>query len=187
MSGDRYDAIYRSFRWHVPALFNIAEACCGRWARETPDATAIVCDDRTGIERFSYGDLQRDADRLANALRRLGIERGDRVAIVMPQRFETAVAHIACYQLGAVAMPLSMLFGPDALEYRLGDSGARVAIADDGSIENVLAVRPACPRLQSIDHGRHGCRRRGRDWSRCSNASRPTSMPSRRAPTTRRC
>ena len=61
---------------------------------------------------------------LSHALRRLGVQRGDRVAIVMPQRFETAVAHMAVYQLGAVAMPLSMLFGPDALEYRLNDSEA---------------------------------------------------------------
>ena len=53
-------------------------------------------------------------------------QRGDRVAIVMPQRFETAVANMAVYQLGAVAMPLSMLFGPDALQYRLHDSQARV-------------------------------------------------------------
>ena len=75
-------------------------------------------------DRITYGELQRDANRLAHALRSLGVQRGDRVAIVMPQRFETAVAHIALHQLGAVAMPLSMLFGPDALEYRLQHSEA---------------------------------------------------------------
>jgi len=57
--------------------------------------------------------LQADANRLSNALLALGVKRGDRVAIVLPQRAETAVAHLAIYQLGAVAMPLSMLFGPE--------------------------------------------------------------------------
>jgi acetyl-CoA synthetase len=94
--------------------------------------------------------LQADADRLSHALRRLGVQRGSVVAIVMPQRPETAVAHIAIYQLGAVAMPLSMLFGPDALAYRLQDSGAVVAVADESSIHNLMAARPACPALRTV-------------------------------------
>lgn len=148
---DRHDELHRRFRWHVPERFNIAEACCGRWARDTPNATAIHHEhENGGAVKRSYAELQADADRLAQALQRLGVARGDRVAVVMPQRFETAVAHIAIYQLGAVAMPLSMLFGPDALEYRLNDSQARVAIVDESAIDNLLAARPACPRLQAV-------------------------------------
>jgi acetyl-CoA synthetase len=70
---------------------------------------------------------------------------GDRVAIVMPQRFETAVAYMAVLQMGAVAMPLSMLFGPEALEYRLQDSGAVVALCDESSVDNLSPVRAQCP------------------------------------------
>jgi acetyl-CoA synthetase len=148
---DRYEQIYREFRWHVPAGFNIAEVCCARWARETPDAVAIVHEREDGtVSRHRYRELQREANRLAHALRRLGVARGDRVAIVMPQRFETAVAHIALYQLGAVAMPLSMLFGPDALEYRLQHSEARLAIVDESSIANLRTARAACPGLQAV-------------------------------------
>jgi acetyl-CoA synthetase len=151
MQPDRYDALYRSFRWQVPADFNIAEACCARWARETPGATAIVHQREDGsVQRYSYADLQRAAHRLSNALRRCGVQRGDRVAIVMPQRFETAVAHIALHQLGAIAMPLSMLFGPDALEYRLQHSEARLAIADESSIANLRAAHAHCPALETI-------------------------------------
>ena len=148
---NRYAELHAGFRWHVPADFDIAEACCTRWARDTPDAIAIRHEHEDGTRASTtYRALDRDADRLAAALCKLGVARGDRVAIVMPQRVETAVAHIAIYRLGAVAMPLSMLFGPDALEYRINDSGARLAIVDESAIDNVLAARPLCARLATI-------------------------------------
>jgi len=148
---DSHAELHAGFRWHVPADFNIAEACCTRWARDTPDAVAIRHEHEDGTRgSTTYRTLDRDADRLAVALRRLGVARGDRIAIVMPQRVETAIAHIAIYRLGAVAMPLSMLFGPEALEYRIGDSGAKLAIVDESAIDNVLAARPLCAGLATI-------------------------------------
>src|SRR5205814_648589 len=128
-----------------------AELCCGRWARRTPSAVAVRCEHESGaaVSR-SYAELQQDAHRLADVLQRLGVQRGDRVAVVMPQRFETAVSHMAIYELGAVAMPLSMLFGPEALEYRLNDSEACVAIVDESAVDNLLAARAACPALRSV-------------------------------------
>ena len=148
---DFHGLLHRGFRWRVPARFNIGQACGRRWGRRTPQAVAIRWEHEDGRAGWiRYGELQRDADRLAHALRGLGVARGDRVAIVMPQRVETAVAHLAVYQLGAVAMPLSMLFGPDALEYRLRDSAAVVALADETSIANLLAARPACPALRQV-------------------------------------
>ncbi|MBC7444514.1 MAG: AMP-binding protein, partial [Polaromonas sp.] len=90
------------------------------------------------------------ADALSHVLAALGVQRGDRVAIVMPQRFETAVAYMAVFQMGAVAMPLSMLFGPEALAYRLQDSAAVLAICDDSSIGSVNAIRADCPALGTV-------------------------------------
>ena len=80
----------------------------------------------------------------------LGVSRGDRVAIVLPQRFETAVAYMAVLQMGAVAMPLSILFGPEALEFRLQDSEAVLAIGDEASIGAVQGVRARCPALRCV-------------------------------------
>jgi acetyl-CoA synthetase len=150
-TADRHAEIHAGFRWRVPAQFNIAQVCCGRWALDTPQALAIRWEHEDGRQAtFTYAQLQREANRLSNALRRMGVQRGDRVAIVMPQRFETAVAHVAIYQLGAVAMPLSMLFGPEALEYRFNHSQAQVALVDESAIDNVRAVRAAAPGLKTV-------------------------------------
>jgi acetyl-CoA synthetase len=118
---DNYAAMHAGFRWQVPKHFNIAEACCGRWARRDDAATRVAIrahGAEAAAGSLTFADLQSRANRLSNFLASLGVQRGDRVAIVMPQRFETAVAYMAVFQLGAVAMPLSILFGPEALEYR---------------------------------------------------------------------
>ena len=156
---DFYDSMQQGFGWSVPEHFNIAEVCSRRWAAQ-PDAAkrvAILAHqavDATGravaAESFSYAQLQQAADALSHVLVGLGVQRGDRVAIVLPQRFETAVAYVAVLQMGAVAMPLSLLFGPEALEYRLQDSDAVVAIVDASSVSNVLAVRAQCPSLREV-------------------------------------
>ena len=147
---DGYRALYESFRWHVPREFNIADVCGRRWAHER-SRVAIYYEDEDGrTATYTYAALQGDANRLSNALTALGVKRGDRVAIILPQRAETAVAHLAIYQLGAVAMPLSMLFGPEALEYRLQDSGAAAAICDASALDAVQALRVRCPQLQHV-------------------------------------
>ncbi len=150
---NHYEQLHSEFRWLVPRHFNIAEACCRRWA-SLPDATkrvAIYAHSTGARDQFlTYSALQSQANRLSNVLAAGGVRRGDRVAIVMPQRFETAVAYMAVLQMGAVAMPLSMLFGPEALEFRLHDSEAVVAICDESSIDSLLAVRQNCPLLETI-------------------------------------
>jgi acetyl-CoA synthetase len=147
---DDYDRLYRDFRWSVPREFNIATVCGRRWAAES-SRVAIVFDDAQGQpRRLTYAALHADANRLSNALAALGVTRGDRVAIVLAQRPETAVAHLAIYQLGAIAMPLSLQFGAEALEYRLLDSGAVAAICDDDVIDTLLELRERCPQLRRL-------------------------------------
>ena len=150
---DNHAALHGGFGWLVPVHFNIAQACCQRWA-QAGDATRRVAihayePGMTG-QFLSYAELQQQADRLSIVLRQQGVSRGDRVAIVLPQRFETAVAYMAVLQMGAVAMPLSQLFGPQALEYRLQDSDAVLAICDESTIDGVLGIRASCPGLHSV-------------------------------------
>jgi acetyl-CoA synthetase len=148
---DNWAAMHAGFRWQVPPQFNIAQVCCARWAQGA-DAEQRVAIRAHAAEpsTLSYAQLQREANAMSNLLVALGVHRGDRVAIVMPQRFETAIAYMAVFQLGAVAMPLSMLFGPEALEYRLQDSEAVVALCDESSITNVAQVRAQCPLLRTV-------------------------------------
>ena len=152
-AGDQYARLHGSFQWSVPEKFNIAQVCCGRWANLPAAAkrVAVYATDATGSRAaYSFATLQQQANRLSQVLCSLGVQRGDRVAIVMPQRFETAVAYMAVLQMGAVAMPLSMLFGPEAIQFRLQDSEAVVAICDESSIENVAAVRRHCALLRTV-------------------------------------
>ncbi len=150
---DNYQQLHSQFRWLVPDEFNIAEVCSRRWA-QAPDATkrVAVYADGAGVEpRFhTYSELQHQANRLSGALASLRVGKGDRVAIVMAQRFETAVAYMAVLQMGAVAVPLSQLFGPEALEFRLNDSGAVAAIADDSAILNLQGLRGNCEALRHV-------------------------------------
>ena len=83
-----------------------------------------------GTEEISYGALRETSNRLANVLRAHGVARGDRVAILLPQAPEVAAAHIAIYKLGAIALPLAILFGVDALSYRLQNAGAKAVITN---------------------------------------------------------
>jgi acetyl-CoA synthetase len=151
---DRYQAIHQGFGWKVPKRFNMAQACCGQWAAQPATAKRQAIREHVagqGLGRsWTFGQLQQDANRLSRVLRAQGVRRGDRVAIVLPQRFETAVAYMAVLQMGAVAMPLSMLFGPEALSFRINDSQARVAVCDESTLDALRQARSDCPGLQTL-------------------------------------
>ena len=145
-----WDDIRRTFSWRIPPRFNIAAAICNRH-RERGDAIALYCENERGVcERVSFARLDALSNRLANVLRGHGLAVGDRVGIVLPQRAEAAIAHLAVYKCGALALPLSVLFGADALEYRLRDSGARVVITDAPHRDAVEALAAQLPELEHL-------------------------------------
>src|SRR5690349_11672546 len=147
---DRYDELTRAFRWSVPARYNIARACCGAWAADR-SRFALYWEDESGAQAaYSFWDIRKAANRLANALAGLGVERGDRVAIVLPQRPETAIAYMAIFQMGAIALPLSHLFGPEALEYRINHAEASVALVEPATLGNLWAVRDKLHTLRHV-------------------------------------
>src|SRR6266481_3256914 len=146
-----YGALYRSFRWQIPARYNIGVDVCDRWAEIDPARTAIFNLGADGaVEEVSYGALREASNRLANALAARGIGRGDRVALLLPQGPVVALSHIAIYKLGAIALPLAMLFGVEAIAYRLADSGARALITNAQGLAKLAAGRDVASGLEFV-------------------------------------
>src|SRR5437764_5576437 len=136
-----------AFRWSIPERFNIGSDVVDRHG----DAIALIELDPSGNKReYSFRDVSRSANRLANVLLAHGLARGDRVAILLPQRYETAVAHVAAYKAGLVAVPLFTLFGEEALEFRLENSGARAIVTDREQLPKVAAIRDRLPDLRLV-------------------------------------
>jgi len=148
---DSYADLVRRFRWRLPERFNIGVAVSDAWALREPDRTALIeyhGDDAP--QRLSFGDLAAQSSQLANALKAKGVGRGDRVALLLPQSFETAIAHVAIYKLGAIAVPLALLFGVEALEYRLQTAGVKAIITNSAGLAKVARIRGRLPGLDLI-------------------------------------
>ena len=140
---DEFERRRRAFAWSIPQKYNIGVDCCDRWALVDPDRTAIIeIGPDEAPHAFTFGEMRAESNRLANALRKRGVGRGDRVAVLLPQSRHVAAAHMAIYKLGAVALPLASLFGVDALAYRLSDSGARAVLCDASSLAKIGEIPP---------------------------------------------
>jgi acetyl-CoA synthetase len=146
-----YDELRRQFRWQVPVRYNIGVDCCDRWAEREPDRLAILHVHPDGrSDNVSYGWLRETSNRLANALAAHGIVRGDRVAILLPQMPEVPAAHLAIYKLGGIALPLAMLFGIDALSYRLNNSGAKAIVTNMDGLAKLSGIQADLPALALV-------------------------------------
>ncbi len=151
-----------SFRWPQPEFYNIAEQIVERWARAEPDRLALsYLDLDGGLREYSYLQLSRDSSRLANTLAAHGLRRGDRCAVLLPQTPETILSHLACYKLGAIAVPLFTLFGEDGLRYRLQNAGVSAVITDGANLHKIVNIRDDLTTLEtvySIDRAESGAK-----------------------------
>ena len=148
---DSYRDLYRDFRWNIPARFNIGTAVADRWAATEPDRTALLeyrVEGEAG--RLAYGELAARSNALANGLRAGGLKRGDRVALLLPQCFETVIAHVAIYKLGAIAVPLALLFGVEAIEYRMQTAGAAAIVTNAAGHAKLKKISGRLTALEQI-------------------------------------
>jgi acetyl-CoA synthetase len=147
---DDYAALGRDFAWQVPEHYNIGVDVCDKWADGT-GRLALIYEQADGHQtRYTFDDIRALSNRLANSLTAQGVAIGDRVGILLPQAPETAVAHVAAYKLGAIAVPLFTLFGVDALEYRLGNCGAAALVTDREGLAKIRPVRDRLPALKTV-------------------------------------
>ncbi|MFD2263522.1 acyl-CoA synthetase [Lacibacterium aquatile] len=140
-----YEDLTRNFRWQIPARYNMAAHCL----KNEGLALIEVASDGSTTD-FSYSDLGRLSARLANVLAAAGLTVGDRLGILLSQGSPCAVSHLAAYRSGLIALPLFGLFGPEALEYRLADSGASAVVTDMAGLVKLEEIRGRLPALKAV-------------------------------------
>jgi len=139
------------FRWSVPEHFNMGVACCDDWAAHDPGRLAILHVGADGAEkRLSFGDLRAMSNALANSFVARGLGRGDRCAVLLAQSPEVLITHIAAHKAGLISLPLFTLFGGEALEYRLANSGAKAIVTDAENLVKIMEIRDKLPELTLI-------------------------------------
>src|SRR5438105_15076406 len=145
-----YAKLYRDFRWDIPPRFNMATACCDRYADGSNRLALIYVDEDGAAARTSFDEIAGMSRRFANVLKADGLSRGDRVAVFLSQSLELPVAHLAAFRSGMISIPLFALFGEDALEFRLSNSQARAIITDEAGWEKLTRVRDRLPELKNV-------------------------------------
>ena len=146
--GRDYERAHADFRWPSTARYNIAREVC---TRHPAAMLALIVENADGSVRdWTFGEIDRASARLANALAAKGVRRGDRVGIFLSQSAELAIGHLACYRMGAIALPLFTLFGEEAVEYRAGNAGIRALLTDTSQLPKVQAVRGRLPELETV-------------------------------------
>jgi acetyl-CoA synthetase len=145
-----YDQLARDFRWDIPAHFNIATACCDRYADGSKRLALVYVDEDGTATRTSFDEMHALSCRFANVLKSEGLARGDRVAVFLSQSLELPIAHLAAFRAGLVSVPLFTLFGEDALQFRLQNSGAKAVVTDEGGFEKLAKIRDRLPELEAI-------------------------------------
>ncbi len=140
-----WETLLGSFRWDIPERLNLVDYLCTRHARRAPETAAVVVDHEDGRqETVTYGALEERSARLAGALADRGVVRGDRVAVTLEQGWEALVSYLAAFRLGLVAVPLSGMYGGEALAERMADAGVRIWLTDRRNADKLTGSVPSC-------------------------------------------
>jgi len=150
LRGETYGEVCTNFRWEIPEFYNIGIDVCDKWALDKARVALIYIDPHGKEQKFTFRELRDKSNQLANALEANDIKVADRVGILLSQRPETLISHIAVYKLGAIAVQLLTLFGPDAIEFRLQDSKAKAVITDKENLPKIYEIKERLPHLKLI-------------------------------------
>ena len=150
LDGESYEDARSEFSWDLPDDYNLARDFLRKHERTDEQVALYQAYPDGRHETYTFDDLDRRSNRLANGLKRIGVEQGDRVAVVVPQKPANPLTHLACWKLGAVSLPLSVLFGEQSLRHRLDDSGAKAVVVDESVTDTVTTAATDCPALESV-------------------------------------
>jgi len=148
---DRYNVMYKNFKWDIPKYYNFGFDVVDQWA-EDRTKLALISIDRTGKrDRYhTFYDLKIQSNKFANALRRIGIKKGDRVLVILQSVPEWYIALIGMFKLGVVPMPGTVLLTPKDVEYRVNRAEACMVLTDMDHAESVEQIKKKCPSLKHL-------------------------------------
>ncbi len=161
-----FDEADFGIEWFADGALNVSANCLDRHLAAHGDTTAIIWegDDPAQQRKLSYAELQREVCRMGNALKQLGVKRGDRVTIYLPMVPEAAMAMLACSRIGAIHSVVFGGFSPEALAGRIQDCDSNVVITADAGMRggkqvplkaNVDAALTTCPSVEAVLVVRH--------------------------------
>ncbi len=148
--GKTYEDVYNTFQWRIPEFYNIGIDICDKWAPQRNRLALIYENQKGHVEKYTFAELKKLSNKLANGLKTLGLGIGDRLGILLPQCPATAISHIASYKVGAIAIPLFTLFGTDALAYRLSNSEAKGIVTDEANLPKIMEIWGNLPHLKTV-------------------------------------
>lgn len=148
--GETYRDVYDAFRWRIPERYNIVRDVCDRHASD-PAKIALIHERPDGsVREITFRELDRTANQLANTFVAAGLKKGDRVLVLLTQDPMTAVVHIACWKAGLVSIPTAILFGTDAIAYRLKIAEASAVVTDAENYPKVDEARNEAPSVRRV-------------------------------------
>src|SRR5215203_6323263 len=134
-----YEQAVAEHSWRVPERYNIAADVCDK---HPPDKLAMIHEHFGGaVREVRWGEIQAASNRFARVLREHGVEKGDRVAMLLPPTAETAAAFFATWKCGAILLSMSVLYGDEGIRHRVSDSAAKVLITDAANAGRVEAAQ----------------------------------------------
>ncbi len=177
-----YDEIAQGFRWIMPDRYNTAVDACDRHAASGGRALLYV--NQEGEEQeLTFRQMKRLSDSLAACLTKKGIGPWDRIVVMLPQRPESAAAHLAALKIGCIGVPLSLLYGRESLLTRLVDCEPKVIVTTTSQADRILEQISRIPSLSMlvlVDGVKQRTRNLQRDgvevcdWDSCTESSTKT-------------
>ena len=146
---NNFDELSLTFKWNIPEFYNIASDTVDQHIYQ--NRIALINFLQNGkIEKWSFFDIKKSANKLANVFDHFNLEANARVGIILGQCPETAISHMACFKSGKISIPLFNLFGTDALHYRLLNSNSSLVICDNIGLNKIMDIKDKLPDLNKI-------------------------------------
>ena len=156
----RYDELYKGFTWercmqeHLDwaprGHFNVTYEAIDRHASDPRKAAIFYVSPDGREEKYTFREMKHLTSQFANVLRSLGVQKGDRVARMLPRTIENYITFLGTWKAGAVDLPVFTAYGPEAIEYRVKDAGATVLITDAENRRKIEAISGGLPGVKIV-------------------------------------